>query len=165
MKLYMREKVFSWRNRFYIKDEQGQDRYYVEGELFTLGKKLHIYDMSGFEVAFVQEKFFSFLHRFYVLMEGRQVAEIVKEFTFLKPKYSISGPGWEVEGSFWEHDYSIFGGGGRVADIHKVWMSWGDSYEIDFGQTGDEVLVLAVVLAIDAVMEDTAHAAAASANS
>lgn len=165
MKLYMREKVFSWRNRFYIKDEQGQDRYYVEGELFTLGKKLHIYDMSGFEVAFVQEKFFSFLHRFYVLIEGRQVAEIVKEFTFLKPKYSVNGPGWEMEGSFWEHDYTISGGRGRVADIHKVWMSWGDSYEIDFGQTGDEVLVLAVVLAIDAVMEDTAHAAAASANS
>ena len=52
MKLYMKQKVFSWRDRFYIKDEYEEDRYYVEGELFSWGKKLHVYDMTGAEVAF-----------------------------------------------------------------------------------------------------------------
>lgn len=40
-------------------------------------------------------------------MSGRQVAEIKKEFTFLFPKYSIEGLGWEVNGSFMAHDYEI----------------------------------------------------------
>ena len=47
MKLYMKQKVFSIKDRFYIKDEFEKDRYYVEGEFFTIGKKLHLYDMNG----------------------------------------------------------------------------------------------------------------------
>ena len=38
MKLYMKQKVFSFADRFYIKDEEGRDRYYVEGELSPGGK-------------------------------------------------------------------------------------------------------------------------------
>ena len=41
MKLYMKQKVFSWTDKFNIVDEQGNERYYVEGELFSWGKKLH----------------------------------------------------------------------------------------------------------------------------
>ena len=32
MKLYMKQKVFSWADRFTIKDEYGADKYYVEGQ-------------------------------------------------------------------------------------------------------------------------------------
>ena len=43
MKLYIRQKVISTGARFNIKDENGEERYLVEGEVFALGKKLHIY--------------------------------------------------------------------------------------------------------------------------
>ena len=45
MKLYIKQKVFSWGDKFTVKDEAGRDRYYVEGEVFTFGRKLHVYDM------------------------------------------------------------------------------------------------------------------------
>lgn len=153
MKLYMKQQIFSLKDRFYIKDEAGQDRYYVEGEFLSLGKKLHLYDMNGNELAFIQQKLLTFLPRFFVYKNGRQVAEIVKEFTFLKPKYSINGLGWDVDGSVLCHDYNITYGGSDIANIHKVWMSWGDSYEIDLNHSQDEVITLSVVLAIDAVIE------------
>ena len=35
MKLYIKQKVFSWGDKFTVKDEAGRDRYYVEGEIFT----------------------------------------------------------------------------------------------------------------------------------
>ena len=57
MKLYIKQKVFSWKDKFFVKDEFGNDRYYVEGELFSLGKKLHIYDMNGNELAFIHQKY------------------------------------------------------------------------------------------------------------
>lgn len=169
MKLYMKQKIFSWTDKFYINDEYGTDRYYVEGEFLSLGKKLHVYDMNHNEVAFIQQKLLTFLPRFYVFMGGKEVAEIVKEFTFFTPKYSINGPDWDVTGSFMAHDYSIHSGIERIARVHKVWMSWGDSYEIDLGDndnivmTGSEVMTLAVVLAIDAVLD--AENASAAANS
>lgn len=86
MKLYIKQKVFSWVDRFTIKDENGRDRYYVEGELFSWGKKLHVYSMDGNEAAFIQQKVWSFLPRYFVFVGGEQVAEIVKEFTFLRPR-------------------------------------------------------------------------------
>lgn len=153
MKLYIRQKVFSWVDKFTAKDEYGTDRYFVEGEFFSWGKRLHVSDASGREVAFIQQKVFSFLPRFFVFVNGAQVAEIVKEFTFLRPRYRIDGLGWEVEGSFFAHDYEISQGGLPIVTIHKEWMTWGDCYELDIADGGDEVVALAVVLAIDCVMD------------
>lgn len=165
MKLYMKQKVFSLRDRFYIKDVNGNDCYYVEGEFFSLGKKLHLYDINGNELAFIQQKLLTFLPKFYVYMNGKEVAEIAKEFTFLRPKYQINGLGWNVEGELFEHDYNILDSGRGIAYVHKAWLSWGDSYEIDINDSANEVLTLAVVLAIDAVLGCEEAAAASSSSS
>ena len=153
MKLYIKEKVFSWGDKFTVKDEHGYDKYVVEGEVFTWGKKLHIYDMTGREVAFIKQEVWSFLPRYYVFCNGQQVAEIKKEFTFLFPKYSIEGLGWEIDGSFLAHEYEITKGGRTIVTISKEWMTWGDSYELNIANPADEILALAVVITIDCVME------------
>ena len=85
MKLYIKEKVFSWGDRFSVKDEYGSDKYFVEGEVFSWGKKLHVYNNAGYEVAFIKQEVFSFMPRYYVFCGDRQVAEIKKEFSFLFP--------------------------------------------------------------------------------
>ena len=159
MRLCIKQKVFSWADKFTVTDEIGQDRYVVEGELFSWGKKLHVMDMAGGEAAFIQQKVWSFKPRFYVFINGQQIAEIVKEITFLRPKYSIAGLGWEIEGNFTAHDYQITQQGRPVVSIHKEWFTWGDCYVLDVASGEDEILALAVVLAIDCV---TAQAAAAN---
>ena len=152
MKLYIRQKVFSWGDRFTVKDAQGNDRYFVEGEVFSWGKKLHVYDPVGNEAAFIQQKVFRFLPTYHVFVNGSQAAEIVKEFSFFKPYYTINGPGWEATGRFLLHDYKITRGGLPVATIQKEWMTWGDCYELDIANPNHEVLALAVVLTIDCVI-------------
>lgn len=159
MELYIRQKVFSWTDRFDVLDETGAPRYTVEGELFSWGKKLHVCDMTGREVAFIQQKLFTLLPRFFVFAGGVQVAEVVKEFSLFRPRYTLVGPDWDIDGSFWAHDYEITRDGLSVARIHKVWMSWGDSYAADITAGYDEVQVLAVVLAIDCVMDAAERAA------
>ena len=163
MKLYIKEKVFSWGDKFTVKDAYGEDKYIVEGEVFTFGKKLHVYDRSGREVAFIKQEVWSFLPRYYVFCGDRQIAEIKKEFTFLFPRYTIDGLGWEIDGSFMAHDYQITKRGRKIVTISKEWMTWGDSYELDIADPADELVALAVVIAIDCVTE-TASAAASSAS-
>ena len=158
MKLYIKEKVFSWGDKFTVKDEYGYDKYVVEGEVFSWGKKLHIYDMTGREVAFIKQEVWSFLPRYYVFCGGQQVAEIKKEFTFLFPKYSIEGLGWEIDGSFLAHEYEITQRGRSIVTISKEWMTWGDSYELNIANPADEILALAVVITIDCVMESNSGA-------
>ena len=153
MELYIKQKVFSWGDKFTVKDASGRDKYIVEGEVFSWGKKLHIYDMTGREAAFIKQEVWSFLPRYYVFCGDEQVAEIKKEFTFLFPRYSIQGLGWEIEGSFWEHDYEVTQDGQPIVSISKEWMTWGDSYELDISNPADELVALAVVLTIDCVVE------------
>ncbi len=153
MKLYMKQKVFSFRDRFTIKNEYGEDKYYVEGEILSLGKKLRIYDMSGNELAFVRERLLAFMPKFTVEINGREVAEIVKKLTFLRPKYYVDGLGWDVNGDFFSHNYDITNGNKTIVSIHKEFMAWGDTFELDIQNDHDEIIALAVVLAIDAVMD------------
>ena len=162
MKLYIKEKVFTWGDQFTVKDEDGNDQYVVEGEVFSWGKKLHVYDMTGREVAFIKQEVWSFLPRYYVFCGDRQVAEIQKEFTFFFPKYRIDGLGWEIDGSFMAHEYEITQSGRTIVSISKEWMTWGDSYELNITNPSDEIVALAVVLTIDCVMEAAATAASSS---
>lgn len=153
MNLYMKQKVFSFRDRFTIKNEYGEDKYYVEGEILSLGKKLRIYDMSGNELAFVRQKLLTFMPKFTVEINETQVAEIVKKVTFLKPVYYVDGLGWDVNGDFFSHNYDITYKDRIIVSIHKQFMAWGDTYELQIDDSQDEIIALAVVLAIDAVLD------------
>lgn len=153
MKLYMKQKVFSFRDKFTIKDEYGNDKYYIEGEFWSLGKRLRIYDANHNELAFVKQKILTFMPKFTIEINGTEIAEIVKKVTFFTPKYYVNGLGWEVEGNLFSHDYTIVSERGMIVTIHKAWMSWGDTFELEIANENDEITALAVVLAIDAVMD------------
>lgn len=152
MKLYIKQKVFSWNDKFYIKDESGNDKYYAESEFFTWGKKLHVYDMSGKEVAYIEQEILRWKPRYHVYINGVEVAEVVKEITFFKPYYTIHRLNWIVEGAVWLHEYTITENGRQIVSIEKEWFTWGDSYVLNISDPKDEVPALAVVLIIDCIV-------------
>jgi uncharacterized protein YxjI len=150
MKLYIKQKVFSWTDKFNIADENGSTRYYAEGELFSWGKKLHIYNHTGREVAFIRQKVMSWLPRYFVEIGGVTVATVVKEFTFFRQSYRVEGPPWHMEGDFWAHDYVMYDkSNNEVMRMRKAWFTWGDSYELEIHNPDNELLCLSVALAVD----------------
>ena len=157
MKLYIKEKVFSWGDKFNVTDELGRERYVVEGEVFSWGKKLHIYDMQGNEAAFIQQKLWTFRPKYDVFVNGEMIAEIIKEISFFKSYYTVEGLGWDVEGSFWEHEYEVTKNDVPIVRISKEGMTWGDCYELDIAEIVDEVAALAVVVTIDCMIEDSSN--------
>lgn len=154
MQLYIQQKIFSFGDKFSIYDADGRERYYVEGEVFTFGKKLHLYDTNGRELAYIEQQLFAFLPRYVIYRDDTAVAEVVKEFTFFHPEYTVEGPGWHVQGDFFDHDYSVTDANGHnVASVQKEWFTLGDAYCIDIASEVDLVTALAVVLVIDACIE------------
>ena len=153
MDLYMKQKVFSWGDKFSIYDEAGNEVYYVEGEVFSFGKKLRLYDMVGNELAYIEQKVLSWLPKYYIKVNGETIAEVVKEFTFFHPEYTVNGPGWSVHGDFFDHDYEVVDGDRVIASVSKEWFTLGDAYEISFGANVDEIAALSVVLVIDACID------------
>ncbi len=151
-KLLIQQQVFSWRDRFHIMNEDGKECYFAEGELFTFGKKLHVYDTNNDERIYIEQKLFSFLPHYYAFADGDLVAEVVKEFSFFRPRYRIEGLGWEVHGNFLEHEYEIWRDEKIIAVVKKAWLTWGDFYELEIADDKDELPALAVLLCIDSAV-------------
>lgn len=162
MKLYIKQKAFSFGDKFFIKDESGFDKYYVEGEVFTLGKKLHVYDMNQCEVLYLSQRPFTFLPKVDIYKGEELIGTVIREFTFFTPRFTIEGLGWEVVGEFWEHNYEMVNSGATVSVVEKEWFTWGDSYSLDVVNLEDELMALGVLLAIDIVNASQAAANASN---
>lgn len=158
MKYHLKQKVFSFTGKFTIKDDTGVDRYYAEAEIFSWGKKYHVFNQHHEEVIFIQQKVFSFLPKYFIYIHGQEVAQIEKQFTFFKPRYELIAAGWQVEGDWLEHNYSITYQGQPIATIAKEWFTWGDSYYVDIHDPANELMCLAIVIAIDCVLDAQAQA-------
>ena len=50
MKLYLKQKAFSWKDSFTVKDEDGKDKYYIVGRIASLGRKLTVTDRLGMDL-------------------------------------------------------------------------------------------------------------------
>ncbi len=155
MKFYIKQKVFSFRDRFTVKDESGADVFAIKGENFSFGKVLHICNMHEEKLLTVRQRLFSFMPRYEIERNGNVIAEIAKQFTFFKPSYTIEGTPFTVDGDFFDHDYDIRRGGSIVAHIYKEWFSWGDSFVVDIYDSAgvDPLLLLAISIVIDCVMD------------
>lgn len=154
MKLYLLQEIFTFGERFTVYDENETERYYVEGEVFSFGKKLHIYNAHEEEIALLRQELFSFPPTYAVKRGDLEVAAIVKEPSFFHQAYTVEGPGWQVEGDFSNHEYTIQKDERLIATVSREWFSLGDSYEIDVKQDSDEVIALATALVIDAILSD-----------
>ena len=162
MKLYIKQKVFSLTSRFTVKDENGDDRYFVEGEFFSLRGRLHILNAQGEEIGQIYSRLWTFLPRFILEIGGEEIAEIVNEFSLFRPVYSLENTDLRVEGDFWAHEYSLYDGDRNIMNIHKEWFTWGDSYELDILDPKYELISLGIVLAIDKAMAAANTASSAS---
>lgn len=154
MQLYIKQRVFSWGDTFFVYDANGNEKYCVKGEVLSFGRRLHLYDTQGNELAFIRQKVWSFLPRYFVMRGEETVAEVVKQFTFFRQEYEVKGLDWTVKGDFFDHSYTVSCGDRVVASVEKEWFSFGDAYEITLDDEACEITALAVVLVIDACIDD-----------
>ncbi|MBQ7363583.1 MAG: LURP-one-related family protein [Clostridia bacterium] len=150
MKLLFKQKLFSWFDSYDIFDETGNTVYTVKGQL-AWGHCFRVYDKSGREVGMVKEKVLTFLPKYDIYLEGEYAGQIKKQFTFFRPKFTIDYKGWQVDGSFFEWDYTVLDIMGLpVARVSKELFNWTDTYSIDVEYEDNALAVLMLVLAIDA---------------
>ncbi|MBO5305393.1 MAG: LURP-one-related family protein [Clostridia bacterium] len=150
MKLLFKQRFFSWFDSYDIFDETGNTLFTVKGEL-AWGHLLRIYDSKGNEVGYIQEKVFTWLPKFEMYIDDHYQGCITKEFSFFKPKFNIDYNGWEVDGDWFEWEYTIQNSAGRaIAAVSKEIWNWTDTYVIDVHDPSDAIYVLMLVLAIDA---------------
>jgi len=149
----MKQKLFSWGDDFVIKDESGQDRFFVDGKAFSLGNQLSFQDMAGNELAFIRQKLLSWAPTYEISRGGEPLAIVSKElFTFFKCTFTVDVPGpndLQAQGDFMDHEYEVTRNGVQVAQISRQWFAWTDTYGVQIAPGEDDILILASTVVID----------------
>lgn len=150
MKLLFKQRFFSWLDSYDIFNEAGETVYVVKGQL-AWGHCLKIFDALGREVGMVKQRLFTLLPKFEMYLRGQYIGCISREFAFFTPRYNIDCNGWQVEGDFFEWDYTIRNAAGnQIATVSKELFNWTDTYVINVQNPQDALCALMLVLAIDA---------------
>ena len=152
MQLLIKQRIFSWGDSYDVYDESEQARYFVKGKVFSIGHQIHVYNkQTGEEVGAIKQKLLTLMPKFEIIIDGRVVGTISREFTFLRPKYRVDFRDWEVDGDFMGWNYVARRGDYEVLRVTKKLLAWSDTYAIHYTNPADEVPALLLVLAIDAV--------------
>ena len=155
MRYVMKQKLFCFGDDFRIKDAAGNDVFFVDGKVFTIGQKLSFQDMHGQELACIRQKLLAWGPTYEIYRDGNLAAVVKKHlFTFFRCAFTVDVPGpddLEAQGSFLDLEYSFTRGGRQVAEVSKRWFSFGDTYGVDIADDQDQVLILASTVVIDMV--------------
>ncbi len=151
MQLRIKQRVFAWGDTYDVYDAQGKARYFVKAEVFTLGHQIHVYEKeNGREVGSIHQRLFTFMPCFEIVVNGQVMGQVKKEFTFFRPCYQVDYQGWQAEGDFLGWDYRVTQGPVEIMTISKEWLTWGDTYTLNYTNPANELPGLLLVIAIDA---------------
>jgi uncharacterized protein YxjI len=156
MKYYVKQKIFSLKDQFYIMDQSGKEVYGVKGKMFSLSNKMELLNMNGSQVLSTNKKILAFLAKYFVYdPHGELLAEIKRKFG-IRPRFQIimGNQVYSVEGSLFAHSFGIFDGSNEVASISKKVLSFGDTYEIDIHDDTKTELFLFIVIILDQILHE-----------
>lgn len=157
MLFQIKEKFWSWGDDFSIKDENGTPLFTVKGKVFSWGDQLSFQDTKGTELAFIKQKLFSFKPKYTIFINGESFAEVIKEWSWFKKKFTLDIPGpndYTIEGSFWTREFTFYRFGKPVAFVSKKYFSWTDTYGVEIIPGEDHVSILCACIVIDQVLYD-----------
>ena len=155
MRYLMKQKWLCWGDDFTIKNEAGENVFFVDGKAFSIGNKLSFQDMRKNELAFIRQKLLSWGPTYEITRNGELAAVVKKHlFTFLRCKFTVDVPGpddLEAQGNLLDMEYTFTRAGQIVAEVSKRWFSFTDTYGVDIREGEDDVLILASTVVIDMV--------------
>jgi uncharacterized protein YxjI len=151
MKLYIKQRIFSIGDKYDVYDANENVVFDVKSELFTIGAKLHLCDVNGNELYYIKRKLTFMLAEYEIYQNNILCAVISQEFALFRSKLNVesSQGNFEIEGDLFSMDYDIIRNGQYFGSIHKRWLSWGDSYELDIPDEENAGFLCALVIAID----------------
>ena len=158
-KYVMREKMFAIGDDSWIEDEAGDRVYRVNGKALRMRKTLKLEDLDGNELCKIQERKLRVRNTMEIeAPDGTRLGLIQKAMiTPLRERFEVEVPDQpelKVKGNILDHEYTIKRDGDKVAEVSKKWFRMRDTYGIEIEPGQDELLILAVAVALDAMEHD-----------
>lgn len=148
MKLFVKEKLFSIHNRYYIYNENEEIEYEIESKAISIGDKTTIYDKEHNSIAYIEQEILHLMPHYNVYINGEYKFQIKKKFQMFKNNYELSND-YTVDGSTLSLDFIIKNNNGKeIAIINRKFLSIGDKYQIEIIDEKDINIILTIIVAI-----------------
>ena len=159
MRFILKERIFSLRESYYIRTEQGENFLEVTGRLMSLRDKLILRDTQGNVAATLTKHLIALRPTYTIARPDQPDATVKKDFiNILREGFSVDMagglPDLRIQGNIFEHSYSILRQGVAVAQVAKKWISLRDSYVVDVAEGEDPVLLLACAIVVDRITHE-----------
>ena len=159
MRFILKERIFSLRESYYIRNEQGENLLEVTGRLLGIRDKLTLRDLEGNVVATITSHLIALRPTYTIDRPGQPDATVKKDFiNILREGFSVDMagglPDLRIQGDILEHSYTISRQGNTIAQVSKKWISLRDSYVVDVTEGEDAVLLLACAIVVDRITHE-----------
>lgn len=153
MKYYMKPKFFAIKEDFWIKNEYGEDTFFVDKKFLSLGLQFNM--IKNNEILYsVKEKLLTFLSNYEIYNSMEVVAKVNQKLTFMRDKIKVDSKYGEftIQGNLFDYSYRIYKDNMVVAKIEKELFAFTDNYQVDINFE-DEAFILTLVVIIDNIID------------
>ncbi len=157
----IRQKLISIGDDFWIENEKGQKVFKVDGKILRIRKTLAFEDVNGRKLAQIKERLLAIKDTMVIEdADGRDIATVRKALIApLRDKWNVNVKGGDdlvVQGNILDLEYTIRQGRRKVAEVSKKWFTITDTYGVEIAEGQNDILILAVAIAIDMMAHDEA---------
>lgn len=155
----IRQNLISIGDDFWIENQDGQRVFKVDGKVLRIRKTLVFEDARGRKLAQIQERLLAIRDTMAIEdANGDQVAVVKKALIApLRDRWSVqvsNASDLSVQGNILDHEYTIRQGRKKIAEVSKRWISLTDTYSVEIAPGQNDILILAVAIAIDMMAHD-----------
>jgi uncharacterized protein YxjI len=155
MRYAVREKLFAIGEDFWITDKHGNRVFFVDGKVLRIRETLQLKDETGQIVAVVRKKLVAVHETMEIERDGALAAIVRKSLISPLRHRSVidlaDGSQLEAVGNIIDKEFEIRSDRGTLAWISRAWFRIRDTYGVDVAPGEDDVLMLAVAVALDRI--------------
>ena len=154
MKVIIKNKFFSLRGSSSVKNDVGEDVFFVKGRFLSPTKVKWVCDKNKNKLFKVRNKWFNFINERAYVYEGKTKIAKVKHPLFSGKKFIVEGYKDEIliDGDFFSLKSTIMRNGKPVGTINRQITIVNDAFMLE-GEDADMPFLIALVIAIDNICD------------
>ncbi len=159
MKYHIRQRAWTLREEFIVRDQGGNPAFKITGKFFHIGDNLSLVDLSSrTEVAHIKQQMLHITPHYEIYRNGAAWANLHEKLLHLfGERFKISlqnGEVYHIDGNIFNWDFTVTNEhGDLMAQIGQRFSLLRDYYAVDIAQGVDEPFMIALAITIEMIRE------------
>ncbi|HLI70331.1 MAG TPA: LURP-one-related family protein [Ktedonobacteraceae bacterium] len=159
MRFHIKERGWTLREEFIVRDQDGKPAFKVKGRFFHIGDNLEMIDLhQNMEAAHIKQKVIALTPHYEIYQNGMLWASLHEKLLhFFGERFKIAldnGEFYHITGNIMDWDFTVTNErGDLLATISKKISLFEDSYGVDIAQNADVPLMIALAITIEMIRQ------------